>query len=101
MLTKEQENIVINNLPELMDEASPVKPEILLKKIGFCEEHTKQIMETITSANARFYFYKAGMKSNQFSGDFENDKIFNATLKILIGPKINLKNRILKILKLK
>ena len=36
-------------------------------KIGFCEEHTEQIMETITCANARFHFYKAGMKPKQFT----------------------------------
>ena len=101
MLTTEQENIVIEHLPKLLDQQSNEKPEVLLRKIGFCEEHTEQIMETITSANARFHFYKAGMKPKQFTGDFENDKIFNATLEILIGPKTNLKNRILNVLKLK
>ncbi|MDG4717323.1 hypothetical protein [Winogradskyella marincola] len=101
MLNLEQENIVIENLPKLLEEKTNQKPKDILKELGFCKEHTEIIMELITSANARFHFYKAGMKPKQFSGDFENDRIFNATLKVLIGPKPNLKNRVLKVLKLK
>ena len=101
MLSKEQEDVVIENLSVILDANSDISPKTKLENLGFCEEHTEQIMETITSANARFHFYKAGMKPKQFSGDYEIDRIFSATLKILIGPKPNLKNRILNILKLK
>ncbi|WP_203296721.1 hypothetical protein [Luteirhabdus pelagi] len=101
MLTREQENIVIENLPKLLNEEAVEMPHIMLKKIGFCEEHIEEVMEAITSANARFNFYKAGMKPKQFSGDYENDRIFKATLGLLMGPKTTLKNHVLKLLKLR
>lgn len=101
MLSKEQEDVVIGNLSEILDKDSNENPQIKLKSLGFCEEHTEEILELITSTNARFHFYKSGMKPKQFSGGFENNRIFSATLSQLIGPKPNLKDRILKLLKLK
>ena len=58
-------------------------------------------MELITSANARFSLYKTGMKSNQFSGYFDENRIFNETLNLLKRDKSSLKNRLLRILGLK
>lgn len=94
MITKEQENIVLENLEELLNTDSNTKPELKIQELGFDEYDTAEIMDSITSAVARFHFYKAGMKPRQFSGAYDNDRIFNKSLEILIGPKPSWKERI-------
>jgi len=99
MLSKDQENIVIENLPRLLDIHSNESSEAILTEIGFCDEHTEEILGLITAANARFHFYKSGMKPKQFSGDFDSDRIFNATLNQLNGKKTTGTNKVLRLFK--
>lgn len=52
-----------------------------LRNLGLRGEHAEDALATVQAGFARAHLYGTGMKSSQFSGDFEKDPLFLQALR--------------------
>jgi hypothetical protein len=57
-----------------------------LSDIGLCTEHAEDALEIVSLAFDRAQLYALGMQPMQFSGDFEDDRLFLEALNRAKGP---------------
>ena len=66
----------------IIEEGPSEKSKTVLKDMGLCSEHIDELFSLIHDAYGRFTLYEIGMEASQFSGDLDDDAIFNEAVKI-------------------
>jgi hypothetical protein len=82
MIDLEFKEEIITNLPKIVENGPSEESTELLRKLGLCPEHIEEVLSLVNDAYARVSLYASGMKPKQFSGDLDNNIIFNEAVKI-------------------